>query len=221
MRRSGAIRAVARCCPPLAGLLASSWCQGARLTARTRDKDWVSRTSFRGGAQGWLSTQVAFCSHVHEVLLDLEGLQLPGVVKIGIVDDQYMVGQPATIAACWPQPERAVGEAGYGVRRHKCKMWASGKAAGLSVGAQMRIDMLAPLIPESHDSLPLLGAATEGTWYTLLGPFAAAAAPAMARVQNVEAVCEALRRYVAAQPDEHAKQAAHTILQKSVAMALC
>ena len=51
----------------------------------------------------------------------------------------------------------------------------------------------------------------------MLGPFSAAAAPAMER----EAVCAALRRYVAAQPDAFSKQAAHTILQKSVAMALC
>ena len=43
----------------------------------------------------------------------------------------------------------------------------------------------------------------------------------MDRVQKAEAVCEALRRYVAAQPDEHTNQAAHIIHQKLVAMALC
>ena len=80
--------------------------------------------------------------------------------------------------------------------------------------------MLTALIPEAHDAIPLLSAAEEGKWSTFLGPFAAAAAPATARADKAVAVCEALRRYVAAQPDEHSRQSAHTILQKSVAMAL-
>ena len=54
----------------------------------------------------------------------------------------------------------------------------------------------------------------------MLGPFAAAAAPAKARADKAVAVCAALRRYVASQPDEHSRQSAHTICQKSVAMAL-
>ena len=52
MHRSGAIGAVARCCPPLAGLLASSWCQGTRQWAGTSDTGWAQCTSLRGGAQG-------------------------------------------------------------------------------------------------------------------------------------------------------------------------
>ena len=91
MHRSGAISAVAQCCPQLAGLLASSWCRGTRLWARSSDKEWVCTTSYRGGAQGRLSTQVAFCDHLHEVLANVEGLQLPEVVRVGIVDDQYTV----------------------------------------------------------------------------------------------------------------------------------
>ena len=68
-------------------------------------------------------------------------------------------------------------------------------------------------------SAPLLGAAAEGKWSTFLGPFSAAAEPAQARADKAVAVCEALRRYVAAQPDEHSRQSAHTSLQKTVAMA--
>ena len=131
-----------------------------------------------------------------------------------------MIGPPATIAASWAELERVLGEAGYEMRRHKCKVWAPSRASGLSIGAEMRIALLTQLILESRDSLPLLGAAAEGKLCTVLGPFAAAAAPAMARVQKAEAVCEIFRRYVAAQPGEHTKQAAHTMLQKPVAMAL-
>ena len=132
-----------------------------------------------------------------------------------------MVGSPAVIAASWPELEHALADAGYEMRRHTCKAWAPGRKAGLSVGAEMRLGLLTQLIPESQDSLPLLGAAAEGKWSTVLGPFSAAAAPAMERAQKAEAVCAALRRYVVAQPDEFSKQAAHAILQKSVAMALC
>ena len=60
-----------------------------------------------------------------------------------------------------------------------------------------------------------------GRWSTVLGPFAAAAAPAMARVVKAEAVCEALRRYVAAQPDEHARQAAHVVQHMATTTAPC
>ena len=132
-----------------------------------------------------------------------------------------MVGSPAVIAASWPELEHALADAGYAMRRHKCKAWAPGRKAGLSIGAEMRLGLLTQLILESQDSLPLLGAAAEGKWSTVLGPFSAAAAPAMERAQKAEAVCAALRRYVVAQPDEFSKQAAHAILQKSVAMALC
>ena len=107
------------------------------------------------------------------------------------------------------------------MRRRTCKVWAPGRAAGLSIGAEMRVTLLTQLIPEPLDSLPLLGAAAEGKWCTVLGPFSAAAAPTRERVYEAEAVCEAIQRYVASRPDEHTKQAAHTILQKSVAMALC
>ena len=77
MFRSSAIATVARCCPQLAGLLAASWCRGTKLWARVSDTEWVSRTSDRGGTQGRLSTQVAFCAHLHEVMSSVAGLQPP------------------------------------------------------------------------------------------------------------------------------------------------
>ena len=54
--RSGAIRAVARCCPSLAGLLAASWCNGARLWARSgprqpslrRGRSWSTHLRLQG-----------------------------------------------------------------------------------------------------------------------------------------------------------------------------
>ena len=159
MHRSGAVGAVMRCCTPLAGLLTSSWSQGTPLWARTSDKKWTCATSYRGGAQGRLSTQVAFCAHLHEVMGSVRGLQLPEVVRVGIIDDQYLVGPPATIAASWPELERVLASAGYEMRRHKCKCWAPGRKLGLSVGADMRVALLTQLIRESDG---LAGAARSG-----------------------------------------------------------
>ena len=70
------------------------------------------------------------------------------------------------------------------------QMLGPGRKVGLSVGAEMRVSLLTQLILESEDSLTLLGAAAEGKWSTGLGPFSAAVAPAMGRVQRAEAVCE-------------------------------
>ena len=109
----------------------------------------------------------------------VRGLQPPEVVRVGIIDDQYLVGPPATIAASWPELDRVLAAAEYELRRHKRKCWAPGWKVGLSLGADMRVSLLTQLIPESTDSLPLLGAAAEGKWSTVLGPFAAAAGPAM------------------------------------------
>ena len=50
MHRSGAIRAVAKCCPALVGLVATSWGQGARLWARASNDGWEERVSWRDGA---------------------------------------------------------------------------------------------------------------------------------------------------------------------------
>ena len=173
-----------------------------------------------GGAQGRLSTHVAFCAHLHEVMRGVAGLQPPVVVRVGIIDDHYMVGPPTAIAASWPALETSLANAGYEMRRHKCKVWSPGKRLGWTIGADARLAMLTQIIPEAHDAIALLGAAAEGKWITWLGPFAAAATPAMERVLKAEAVCDALRRYVAAQPDEYCKQSAHVILHKSVTMAL-
>ena len=172
-----------RLCPTLAKLLASSWTHGTVLWARTGARHWACQRSYRGGAQGRLSTQVAFCAHVHEVFGSVRGLQPPGVVRVGIVDDQYIVGSPA---ASWPEPEHALADAGYEMRRHKCKAWAPERKAGLSLGAEMRLGLRTQLIPESEGSLALLGAAAEGKWSTILGPFAAAAGPARERARRAE-----------------------------------
>ena len=99
MFRSGAIAAVERLCLALARLLASSWAQGTVLGARAGPKQWACRRSFRGGAQGRLSTHVASCAHLHEVMGSVRGLQPPEVVRVGIIDDQYLVGPLATIAS--------------------------------------------------------------------------------------------------------------------------
>ena len=157
MFRSSAIGAVVRCCPPLASLLAASWCRGTKLWARTSDTTWTSRTSDRGGAQGRLSTQVAFCAHLHEVMGSVAGLQPPNVVRLGIIDGHYMVGCPATIAASWPALEASLAQAGYEMRRHKCKVWAPGGHLCLSLGAKSRLEMLTALIPEAHGAIPLFG----------------------------------------------------------------
>ena len=61
--RPGAIGAVSRCCPQLLGLLATSWIRGARFWARAGIHEWQQRTSYRGEAQGRLSTQVLVRTH--------------------------------------------------------------------------------------------------------------------------------------------------------------
>ena len=121
-----------------------------------------------------------------------------GIVRLGTSDDQYQIGLAPAPAAAWPEMEQRLAAAGYDLRRQKCKVWATGKNAGLSIGAHMRLAVLTQLIPESEGSLALLGAAAEGRWSTVLVPFAAAAAPAMLRAEKAAEVCEALKRYLAA-----------------------
>ena len=186
MCRPSAIAAVRMHCPQLAGLLATSWQQGARVWARAGEQTREQRISFRGGAQGRLSTQVAFCARIHEMLESVSGRNGAGIIRVGIVDDQYHIGLAPALAAAWPEMEHRLAEARYELRRQTCKVWAPGKEAGLSVGAHMRIGLLTTLIPESEGSFALLGAAAEGRWSTVLGQFAGGAAPAMARAATAE-----------------------------------
>ena len=81
------------------------------------------------------------------------------------------VGPPAAIAASWAELEHTLAAAGDEMRRRKCMVWAPGRAAGLCIVAEMRVALLTQLIPESRGSLPLLGAAANGKWCTVLGPF--------------------------------------------------
>ena len=143
--------------------------------------------------------------------------ELPGgsPVRVGVADDTYLVGSVGGLIEVWPALEETLAAHGHRFAAHKSHVlipaWDAAELRG-----EARVDpTLAEFcarVPRSTGGLPMLGSAAQGKYETVLGPYAAVAAPARKRVEIASSHLASLRAMVRARVHEQADQVAWAIM---------
>ena len=151
--------------------------------------------------------------------------------RIGVADDFYFVGDVRKLDEHWEDFEARSAEAGFVVRRSKCKClvpYLDARELGLTMGYShddlVKYDQevaeatgrFEAKVQRSKGALPLLGTVAHGKAEVLLGPFQPQTQPAVKRATEAMEVIGKIPDYILRTPHGEGRQAAWTVMQQSM-----
>ena len=234
MCRAAALRAVARACPQLLGILTVQWAMGRTTAWVGHAGAWASWKVDRGTWQGSPAANPVFCLALQEALEeaaaaaeteagdDEELRQAVAVVlKLAYADDAFLLGEPRAVALILGHLERVLAEAGWTLVWSKSHGWVPGTdEAPATPQRQQDHGALFALVQRCTSGMPVLGSAADGEHALRLGTGVSPAQPAEERASAGAAACQAAAALPTLGLAESTLHAAWLVLARSAARRL-
>ena len=148
-----------------------------------------------------------FCLSLAKSLADSDldiRIRNAGLSYVSIPDDMYLIGSLKTFSSKHEQLIQTLQRGGHELQPAKCSAWAPAWDGKASAELPEWAQELFEVIERAQGSVFALGAASQGNFETLLGPWSMVAAKARARLEKAQEAASALRCYIREAASPHA-----------------
>ena len=213
--RSHALQAAIGFNSQVASLAAAEWAQKPEYYIEVQGK-WQCQQTHRGFWQGRRLAMLMFCLSLARSLADSElDLRASGVAYVSIQDDTYLIGSLKTFSNKRGQLVQALARGGHELQPAKSKAWAPAWDGKPSAVLPDWAQQLFGIVERSEGGVFALGAASQGSYETLLGPWSMVAAKARERLNKAQEAASELRTYIREATSPHALHLAWDVVSQS------
>ena len=223
--RSSCLEGVHVYAPGLAGILAAEWQTLGTPVWQRVCGEWRRSSTARGGWQGSGLMQIAYACAQERSLRSAMGsasqsLTERGITRIGILDDQYLVGSARRILDVWEDVVECLKLDGHSMAIHKTRAYAPGFDDCANDSLPPSLQQLFEVVPRSQDGLPMLGSGANGDAEVLITSTSILLRPVVERAEKAIYLTKRVDEFVASQSDPKNLHIGWLLLTKCVAPAL-